>query len=237
MYRCSRCLGGLYHLSDLLRSRVRDLRIELSQKKAAGASPLRVLDLENQLVIELGRSARPEERTEALRSAEEVWRRLEDPRTPLAAPSRTAMRVMLCTTMRRCALLAKHREAAEVWTARFAQRAARLQPQDFIQDGEEMRGWEKTPTPTTAKSTSPLSPSSSQLRAQFGTSLTEEDIDESAQRGDVGASPNEEGENDAHPKRRELSPMQKYRQDLVLSHPMIGIVFKGRQGPGPRYTG
>ncbi|CCW70942.1 unnamed protein product [Phytomonas sp. Hart1] len=238
MYRTGPSLRGLYRRSGGLWNRVWELRRELAQKRSAGAPPLFLLSLESQLLLELGNSARPEECEEALWGAEGLWRLLEDRQnTPLPAPSRTAMRVALCTTMRRCALRMRKREASELWTERFAQRAARLRPEDFIQDEEEMQGWEKTMGTSTPRGSTPFS-NFSQGRPDSGTRFTDEDLEKGSKADDSGASKSEDvkGKNQFHQTRKTLSPMQKHRQDIMMDHPLVTMAFKRHPDPGPRYT-
>lgn len=203
------------------------LRQRLRTLQTTGAPRMASIDTESRLVIELSRSPRPEERQEALEVAEGLWRELNDRTVPIMTPTRTAMRVNLCSALRRCALLSRDREAADLWTARFAERATRLSPTDFIQTEEHQAAWRGPAAAAAAK-------------VRPGTGITQEDMDADAlEEAAASGAASGEGEGGGAPRKKKTSPMQDYRHEVFLDHPSFEYAFrKGRApSPGPRYTG
>ncbi|RNF11765.1 hypothetical protein TraAM80_00748 [Trypanosoma rangeli] len=124
--------------------------------------------------------------------------------------------------MRRCAIVLRRRELADVWTERFAQRH-NISPEDFMTgpdhgEGEVLRWREARP----------------HAKAGTGTGIDEDDLT-------TGAAEEEEkrgGAKRRSQRNRELSPLRQFRRDVYMDHPMMQRAFKrGVEGPGPRYTG
>lgn len=204
---------------------ITQLRQRLHQQRAFGAPRMTTLDTESRLVIELSRSPRPEEREEALESGEELWKELCDKTVPILTPTRTAMRINVCSAMRRCALVSRDREAADLWTARFAERTRTLSPEDFMQTEEQRALW-RDPRKTE--------------KVRPGTGITAEDLAEDAREAaEKDGSSGTGGADGAEMGRKPASPMQEYRRQVLLDHPALDYAFRhGRvPPPGPRYTG
>ncbi|RNF19974.1 uncharacterized protein Tco025E_03940 [Trypanosoma conorhini] len=198
------------------------LREQLRRQTQDGAPRMQTLDTEGRLVLTLARSPRPEDRAEALEHGEALWRELQEPSSPLPMSSRTGVRMALCTSMRRCAMVSRRRELADVWTERFAQRH-NIRPEDFMtgpghREGEVL-GWR-----------------AARPRAKPGTGIDEDDL--AADAAEEEEQQQRSAEKRQSQQKRELSPLQQFRRDVYMDHPMMQRAFKrGVAGPGPRYTG
>ncbi|EKG02701.1 hypothetical protein TCSYLVIO_006263 [Trypanosoma cruzi] len=196
------------------------LRERMQRQKKEGAPRMQTLDTEGRLVLTLARSPRPEERAEALERGESLWKELQESSSPIPMTSRTGVRMALCTSLRRCAIVSKRRELADIWTERFSQRH-NIRPEDFTTGPDhtlgEVLGWRET-----------------RLRARPGTGIDDEDIAADAEEEEEWR--REEKRRSQH--ERELPPIQQFRRDVYMDHPMMQRAFKrGMEGPGPRYTG
>nr|CCC89625.1 unnamed protein product [Trypanosoma congolense IL3000] len=188
---------------------VQQLRLRLQQQLKDGAPRMESISTEGQLSLTLARSPRAEERDEALERAESLWCELEDSSVPLPMSSVTGLRISLCTSMRRCALVSRKQELAEMWTERFA-KMRHLRPTDFSTGPNTGRG-----------------ASSGWRGPQPGAGL--DGGDDGVEAGGADCNLNRE---------KEQTPMQTYRQEVLMDHPMMQLAFKrGVHSPGPRYTG
>lgn len=194
---------------------ISQLRTRLRSQLQDGCPRMQSIDTEGQLTLTLARSRRPAEQEEALERAESLWRELEDSASPLPLTSITGLRVSLCTSMRRCALVARKQELAESWTRRFAN-LRNLQPMDFTTGANvaagRVRGW------------------------QHGRPAEETDQEEMS--GGVVDDDGAGAEGAGRKSGNKETPLQKYRQEVMMDHPMMQLAFKrGVHTPGPRYTG
>ncbi|KAK7200316.1 hypothetical protein NESM_000084800 [Novymonas esmeraldas] len=194
------------------------LQLQLRQKMPR----LQTVETENRLITQLARSGVADERGEALEMGEAMWAELHDPGTSIPFGSRTAMKITLCSSMRRCALVNKNRDVAEVWTARFAERAATISPADFAEDSAEagrVRGWRET-----------------RAEARPGTGIDADDLEADAKE-DAAVQGSGDGKTKAQKARKDPLPFDLYRREKLLEHPTVELAFRRRPGPGPRYTG
>jgi hypothetical protein len=198
---------------------VRELRHKLDAQMCEKMPRLRTIETESRLIVQLSRSQQPDERDEALERGEDMWKELNDDSFLIPRSSRTAMKISLCSSLRRCALIGKNREVAERWTVRFAERAATVSPEDFIDrppaDGR-VRGWREA-----------------RAQARPGTGIDADDLEADA-REDAEVEKRQDG-SERQPK--EPTPFEKFRQQKLLEHPAVEMAFRRRPGPGPRYTG
>ncbi|KAG5502869.1 hypothetical protein JKF63_04639 [Porcisia hertigi] len=195
----------------------RKLQLQLHQKMPR----MQTVETENRLISQLSRSPLAEEREEALEMGEAMWAELHDAGSSIPFGSRTAMKITLCSSLRRCALLSKNHKLAETWTVRFAERAAFLSPADFQEQAprvSEVPGWREA-------------------RAQVrpGTGIDADDLEVDArEEADAAA---KKGDGDKGSRKKASSPFERFRQEKMLEHPTVELAFRRRAGPGPRYTG
>ncbi|KPI87263.1 hypothetical protein ABL78_3658 [Leptomonas seymouri] len=198
---------------------VMELRRKLEAQMREKMPRFNTIETESHLIIQLSRSQRSDEREEALGLGEEMWKELSDDSSPIPFPSRTAMKISLCSSLRRCALVSKNKEVAETWTTRFAERAATLSPQDFVDrppaDGR-VRGWREA-----------------RAQARPGTGIDADDLEADAVED---AKSSKKGRADKS-KPKVPSAFEQFRQERILEHPAVELAFRRKPGPGPRYTG
>lgn len=196
---------------------VPELRRKLSMQITQQMPRMRTIDTESRLIILLSRSANPGERQEALEMGEELWAELHEATTPIPFSSRTTMKTILCSSLRRSALVSKNRALADLWTQRFADRASSISPHDFGEAPvkDKVLGWREA-----------------RAAVRPGTGIYQEDVEADAR--EVAKTEEEEA---SKAKTKEPSPFQAYRRDVMLDHPTVRLAFKKRDGPGPRYTG
>nr|CCC46862.1 conserved hypothetical protein [Trypanosoma vivax Y486] len=184
---------------------VAQLRARLQKQLQERVPRMQSIDTEGQLALTLARSRLSEEQVEALERGESLWLELQGHSSPLPMASVTGLRMTLCTSMRRCALVAQKRDLAERWTERFSQ-LRHLRPDDFAtgtgQGNSGVPGWRN------------------------------------ARSGSDGPGAGGEEEKASSRIHREQTPLQQYRQEVLMDHPMMQLAFKrGVHDPGPRYTG
>ncbi|KAG5477539.1 hypothetical protein CUR178_05244 [Leishmania enriettii] len=195
----------------------RKLQLQLYQRMPR----MQTVETENRLIAQLSRSALAEERAEALERGESMWAELHDTECSIPFGSRTAMKVTLCSLLRRCALVSKNRELAETWTVRFAERAATLSPAAFMEQTStvgKVPGWREA-----------------RAQARPGTGIDADDLEADAREEAEAAA--KERANDEKAGKSAPSPFEQYRQKKMLEHPTVELAFHRRAGPGPRYTG
>lgn len=199
---------------------VTELRHKLNAQKRERMSRLHTIETESRLIVQLSRSQLPDEREEALELGEAMWEELNDDGSSIPFASRTAMKISLCSSLRRCALISRNRQVAETWTVRFAERAAALSPEDFIErppaDGK-VRGWREA-----------------RAQARPGTGIDADDLEADAREDAETDKRSREAE---RRKAREPSAFEKFRQAKMMEHPTVELAFRRRPSPGPRYTG
>ncbi|KAG5477009.1 hypothetical protein LSCM1_05343 [Leishmania martiniquensis] len=183
---------------------------------------MQTIETENRLIAQLSRSPLAEERAEALEMGEAMWAELHDADSSIPFGSRTAMKVTLCSLLRRCALASKNRELADTWTVRFAERAATLSPAAFKEQASTV---DKVPGRREARA-----------QAHPGTGIDTDDLEADAQEEAEEAAAKESTAAEK-PGKKNLSPFEQYRQERMLEHPTVEWAFRRRAGPGPRYTG
>ncbi|CAD2217312.1 hypothetical protein AGDE_04669 [Angomonas deanei] len=176
------------------------------------------LETESSLILKLAKSEIPAERMEALALGDNVWEELSEEGGEIPLPSRTAVKMALCSTLRRCALACRRREEAELWTERFRERARNISPRDFMEDEltGEVKGWRQA-----------------RQMAQPGTGIDQEDLDEEAKTRAA------EERKKAQSKKSKQTPLQRYKQEILFDHPTAQYAFRREPGIGlgPRYTG
>ncbi|KAH9599550.1 hypothetical protein LSM04_005838 [Trypanosoma melophagium] len=209
-------------ISDEIPLSIPQLRDRLHRQEHDNAPRMQTIDTEGRLILTLAKSPRAEERREALERGELLWKELQEPSSPLPMTSRTGIRISLCTALRRCALVAKQRDLAEIWTERFAQRR-NIRPEDFTTGPNhtpgEVLGWRKA-----------------RERARPGTGIDDADLE--ADEEEERAQNEKEQEKKRMHRHKEEKPIQKFRQEVFLDHPMMQRAFKRDVcEPGPRYTG
>ncbi|ORC85758.1 uncharacterized protein TM35_000332150 [Trypanosoma theileri] len=213
-----------FQISDELPLSIPQLRDRLRRQENDNAPRMQTIDTEGRLILTLARSPRTEERIEALQRGELLWKELQEPSSPIPMTSRTGIRLSLCASLRRCALMSKERDLAEKWTERFAQRH-NITPEDFTTGPHhtpgEVLGWRKT-----------------REKARPGTGIEDEDLEADAEEEEERAENEKEREKKQMHRNKEEKPIQKFRQDVFMDHPMMQQAFKrGVYEPGPRYTG
>lgn len=201
---------------------VMDLRHKLRAQQQQKMPRLQTVETESRLLLQLARSAVADERAEALEMGEAMWEELHSPDSSIPFPSRTAMKITLCSALRRCALVSKNRAVAEVWTVRFAERVATISPADFKESSGEVPGWREA-----------------RAQARPGTGIDADDLEADARDAEATGHGGGGGRDDAaaKPKAKEPSPLEKYRQEKMLEHPVVELAFRRRAALGPRYTG
>ncbi|AYU79477.1 hypothetical protein conserved [Leishmania donovani] len=220
---CARTLPRLQHFTALnsLNESVAELRRKLQSQLHQKMPRMQTVETESRLIAQLSRSTLAEERAEALEMGEAMWVELHDAGSSIPFGSRTAMKITLCSSLRRCALVSKNRELAETWTARFAERAATLSPADFKEQTStagKVPGWREART-----------------QARPGTGIDADDLEADAREEAEAAA--KEGDAGQRGRKKEPSPFEQYRQEKMLEHPTVELAFRRRAGPGPRYTG
>ncbi|RNF11766.1 hypothetical protein TraAM80_00749 [Trypanosoma rangeli] len=87
LWRCS--ISGEVLLS------IPQLLAQLRRQTQDGAPRMQTLDVEGRLALKLARSSRPEDRAEALKHGEALWKELWEPTSPLPMSSGTGVRMAL----------------------------------------------------------------------------------------------------------------------------------------------
>nr|CAJ2474735.1 unnamed protein product [Leishmania braziliensis] len=213
---CGRTPPRLQHSISLsnLDEGVAGLRRKLQSQLHQKMPRMQTVETESRLIAQLSRSALPEERAEALEMGETMWTELHDAGSSIPFGSRTAMKITLCSSLRRCALVSKNRKLAETWTTRFAEQTATLSPADFKErtcTSDKVPGWREA---------------RSQARPGTGIDADDVEAEAAAKEGDTNKA-----------RKKAFSPFEQYRQEKMLEHPTVELAFRRRAGPGPRYTG
>lgn len=239
---------------------IADLRRKLKIQNQDKAPAMLIIDTESRLVMTLARSHHLRDLLEALESGEDLWAKLGDSRggSPISSPlpnaSKTALRITLCSTMRRCALMAGKRSLAELWTKRFADRRRSIRPEDFYTpytQGDVLgQPTGDSSQPNTGKGgRSHRAPMGSGNHFYMGDDEEDGDDDEEFEGHDRGNSTRQAaGEGGSHAAQEDKAgkgekkqnaehPVKRFRHEVFLDHPMIQKAFQKKPQPGPRYTG
>ncbi|KPA79607.1 putative mitochondrial hypothetical protein [Leptomonas pyrrhocoris] len=199
---------------------VLELRRKLDAQMREKLPRFKTIETESRLIVQLARSHQPDEREEALALGEEMWGELNDDSSPIPFSSRTAMKISLCSSLRRSALMSKNKVVAEIWTVRFAERAAMVAPRDFVDsppaDGR-VRGWREA-----------------RAQARPGTGIDADDLEADAQED---ATADTKKDDATKKKVKEPTVFDRFRQQKMVEHPTVELAFRRKPGPGPRFTG